>query len=244
MTATSDIATPLRVTLRGHIHDEDQAYVLEKIRSVFPFAPAPVLGGHLVLGWKRDPAQPHRARLEVGLDVNGILLRAHVAADGMREGADLLQDRLRRQLTRLQDRARPHHRGHAAARTADPEIRERLHQPAVQHREPTEPPEIVRRKTFALVPLTADEAVAEMELLDHDFYLYTDAETQVDSVVRHDEKGGRVVHSSAPRLTESQAVERLEIAGEPLVFFQDVDDERGRVLYRRFDGRYGLIVPA
>ena len=45
-------------------------------------------------------------------------------------------------------------------------------------------------------------------------------------------------------LTLEEAVERLNSGGEPHVFFADATNGRGNVLYRRYDGHYGLITPA
>ena len=36
----------------------------------------------------------------------------------------------------------------------------------------------------------------------------------------------------------------LDEGDEPFVFFAEPDTSRGQVLYRRFDGHYGLITPA
>lgn len=41
-----------------------------------------------------------------------------------------------------------------------------------------EEPQIIRRKSFLISPMDADEAVLQMELLGHDFLLYVDAETE------------------------------------------------------------------
>jgi acyl dehydratase len=46
---------------------------------------------------------------------------------------------------------------------------------------------------------------------------------------------------AAALMTEEQAVEHLDLAGDPFVFHLDPATGRGRVLYRRFDGNYGLI---
>jgi acyl dehydratase len=42
-------------------------------------------------------------------------------------------------------------------------------------------------------------------------------------------------------MTEEQAVAHLDLAGDPFVFHLDPATGRGRVLYRRYDGNYGLI---
>jgi putative sigma-54 modulation protein len=66
--------------------------------------------------------------------------------------------------------------------------------PAVEENEV--PPAVVRRKRFMVYPMTEEEAIEQMELLGHDFF----------------------------------------------VFFNPADDQIN-VLYRRKDGRYGLIQP-
>jgi ribosome-associated translation inhibitor RaiA len=240
MTVRSHSAT-IQLTVRGDIPEEDRAYALSKVARVLEMAHRPVLKAHLVLGREADPAHPHPARLEVGLDVNGVPVRAHIAADSIREGSDLLQERLSRRLTQLQDRARNRHRWTeaTAASGAGAESRRR---PARQR----ESSEVFRRKTFAAHPLTMDEAAYEMDLLDHDFYLYLDRETGTEAVIHRSPDGGSLLLTPV-ELSEDQARQHLDLAGEPLVFYRDSGgsgDSRGRVLYRRFDGRYGLITSA
>ena len=48
----------------------------------------------------------------------------------------------------------------------------------------------------------------------------------------------------APRHTVSEATNRLDVAGQPFVFFADAGTGRRCVLYHRYDGHYGLITPA
>jgi hypothetical protein len=48
----------------------------------------------------------------------------------------------------------------------------------------------------------------------------------------------------APCLAVSEAIERLELTGQPFVLFVDPDTERSTVVYHRYDGHYGLITPA
>lgn len=46
-----------------------------------------------------------------------------------------------------------------------------------------ENPSIVRRKTISLKPMTPEEAVLQMEMLGHDFFVFTDSETGQATVV-------------------------------------------------------------
>lgn len=128
----------------------------------------------------------------------------------------------------------------------------RLSHPPVGERQ------IVRRKTFASEPMTDEQAIWEMRLLDHDFFLYTNADTGEESVVYLRPDGtpalAQVTPASggpfsvdpvpAPVMLIDGAVERLNLTGEPFLFFVDAQTRRGNVVYRRYDGHYGVLIPA
>jgi hypothetical protein len=123
---------------------------------------------------------------------------------------------------------------------------------------------VVRRKSFALDELTIDEAALDMEMLDLDFYVFFELATGVDAVLyrRPDGRLGlRRLHpvdlpavaeavevvlepEAAPALALDDAVEWLDVAGDPFVFFRSQETGRANVVYRRYDGHYGLITPA
>jgi hypothetical protein len=46
-----------------------------------------------------------------------------------------------------------------------------------------------------------------------------------------------------PTVSLDTARESLDVGHEPFVFFVDATTGRGHVLYRRYDGHYGVIVP-
>lgn len=47
-----------------------------------------------------------------------------------------------------------------------------------------------------------------------------------------------------PELTVAEAMERLAADRETFVFFVNALTGRGNVIYRRYDGHYGLVTPA
>ena len=59
---------------------------------------------------------------------------------------------------------------------------------------PDEPEEgeykVVRTKTFAIKPMTRDEAILQMNLLDHDFYVFRNSDDDSISIVYHRKNGG------------------------------------------------------
>ncbi|WP_255306099.1 ribosome hibernation-promoting factor, HPF/YfiA family [Streptomyces sp. Wb2n-11] len=69
-----------------------------------------------------------------------------------------------------------------------------------------EGPLVVREKTHVAAPMTLDQALYEMELVGHDFYLFVDSETKEPSVVyrRHAYDYG-VIHLTTDALAEAEA---------------------------------------
>lgn len=69
-----------------------------------------------------------------------------------------------------------------------------------------EGPLVVREKTHVAAPMTLDQALYEMELVGHDFYLFVDSDTKEPSVVyrRHAYDYG-VIHLRTDPLAESEA---------------------------------------
>lgn len=240
------MSMPIQLTTRGEVPREAATYALRRIEHVLGKEPGRVLNALVTLTMEANPALERPARIEVCFVVNGTPVRAHVAATELTEATDLVADRVRRRLVQLRERTRTRHRWIAVA--SDHEWR---HGGApVVPTVPTVPAPpsadqpVVRRKVFALQPMTSDEAAYELELLDHDFYLYADSAGTASVVYRRAEGGYAVLGPDAPELTLAQARERLAAGHERFVFYRDPEQHHGRVLYVRHDGRYGLLLPA
>ena len=250
------------VQARGEVSAAEREYAGDKIARVRDLAPAPVLFVRVDLTAHADPARERPAFAKAELDVNGTLVRAHVAAATMFEAIDLLEGRLRERLERFAHHAEAQHLRFRGG--GDHEWRhgdETASRPSYFPR-PVEDRELVRHKTFAVGEMTPDEAVFDLELLDHDFYLFKNRETGEDNVVARSEGAGyelfetaatcslaetaaQIRHSAIrpSTLNLEHAIELLDLGNARFVFFVDSDDQRGRVLYRRYDGHYGLIEP-
>ena len=240
----------------------DVDYARAKVTVAARVASEPVLHVRVRLSRLANPRIEQPALAEVNLDHNGRLVRVQAAAPTMHEAIDRLEARLRGRLERVSRDweairgARPVGLSHEWRRTSP-----RADAPPYFPR-PVDERRLVRRKTFALHRMTPDEAALEMELLDYDFHLYVDAETGDTAVLSRTADGYRLarlrrhgdrapatrlplalVHHAAPRLSLDEVIERLDTTSEPFVFYRDVDDGCGHILYRRYDGHYGLISP-
>lgn len=236
-----------------------------KIRSLSRYAHRPVLHARVRLTRSGDPALERPVIAQVNLDVDGRLVRAQVAAHSAHEAIDLVHDRMRNRLEHLAryQEARP-------AGTPDAGPHEWRHGQQPTHRPdyfPRTAPDrrVVRHKAFEPRTATPDEAAFDMDLADYDFHLFTDSESGRDAVLyRAGPTGYRIAYVGGPPaapagpravpLTVSphpaavlalpEAIDQLNGTGRPFLFFTDPVAGRGRVLYRRYDGHYGLITPA
>lgn len=186
-------------------------------------------------------------------------VRAQVVDTGAIEAIAALLDRLHRHLREV------------ARYRRDPQIRhsgpprrygrESGRQPGTF---PSPYQQISRRKAVLLTHRDVDEAAFDMDIMDYDFHLFVESGTGEDSVLyRVTPTGYRLTQLNrsphalaghklaisidehpAPRWDVGEALRRLSGSRRPFLFFQDSALGRGAVLYRRYDGHFGLIVPA
>lgn len=250
---------PIQLTLRGLVPQAQAAYVVRKIEHLVRRPPDAVQHVQVVITVASNPANERPVRIEVNAIASGRPIRAHVEAAEVMEAGDLVVDRVQQRLTRARERTRTTHRRSSIGTTHQWRHGGLPPRPAPGHREDPDKASqpVVKRKTYLLEPMTPDQAAEEMELLDHDFYLFVDADTGADALVhrRHDgsfgvlgptaDATGQHEHCGAPPvLTVPQARQRLETTTDRFLFYRDPIDDRGRVLYRRYDGRFGLLLAA
>ena len=145
---------------------------------------------------ERNPRQQDRAvRVELTAFSKGPVIRAESAAADKMSALDLALDKMAAQMRRAADRRRVHHGRHTPARVGTS-----LHDGTaaaapidddgtVSDRQVGsisvigDGPLVVREKTHPATPMTLDQALYEMELVGHDFYLFVDKESERPSVV-------------------------------------------------------------
>jgi ribosomal subunit interface protein len=251
------------VTVRGDVPAKISEYAKERIGTVDRLIDDPISHVRVVLTQEANPRIERGSRAEGEIGINGPIIRASVADIEPTGAINQLAQRLERQLRNWADR-----RTDLARRGKERAAGEwrRADFSTARPRHATRPPEereIVRRKTFAAHPLTPSEAADEMEFLDHDFYLFSDAETGADAVAYHrdDERlgvigpsgvgwsgeTGGIVHEesrmSGPIELED-AVTEMNAFNHRFMYFTNAETGRGNVIYLRYDGHYGLIGPA
>jgi ribosomal subunit interface protein len=136
-------------------------------------------------------------RVEITIRSKGPVMRAEAAAEDKMTALDIAVSRLSTQARKAADRRRIHHGSHApmslAQALADVPTDEDA--PATTEDSPSDGdgevtvsmvgdgPLIVREKRHSAVPMTLDQALYEMELVGHDFYLFVDEDSKEPAVV-------------------------------------------------------------
>jgi ribosome-associated translation inhibitor RaiA len=233
-----------------------------RLATLDGYVDQPLLGARLTL--RRVKATSDRGYVaDASVSLNGRLVAAHTTGRSPREAADTVAERLRRQVRRAVGanvalRNEPRVIGDALA-ALGPDVRYR---PETRLK-PPEQRAIVHRRPYLDAPLSTLGAVAELLDTDVEFFLFRHARTGEDVVVHRrngdqigllfppgsalaDENDVVVPEPSRydrPR-TLAEAREEMDLANHRFVYFVDAADGRGKVIYLRHDGDYGLVEPA
>ncbi len=112
--------------------------------------------------------------MEITISFGGQIVRSEVTSDNMYDNIDLIAPKLERQISKYRDRI--------SSKQPKKALPLKLEEDEVQAT-PENIGKIVKVKNFNISIITVDEAVAELELLDHDFYVFVNAENNKVSVV-------------------------------------------------------------
>jgi len=129
----------------------------------------------LELAVERNPSISASQVAEATIWTRGPVLRAREASGDMHASIDQLVEKLERQVTRYRTRGRSRRRRAARANGPAPDA-------LPTHAEESEPV-IVKTKNFAVTPLSAQEAVLQLELVGHDFFVFRNDDSGEVNVV-------------------------------------------------------------
>ena len=177
-----------------NLSDQFRSYVDEKITRLEKLNDRAIRVEVEVLAERNKRQHDQANRVEITLRTKGPVVRAEAAAEDKLAAFDLALDKLMAQLRKAADRKRVH-RGHHSPRSLHDAAAELPFENGAPETNGSsvrriagievrgEGPMVVREKVHPAVPMSLDQALLEMELVGHDFYLYIDSEHLVPSVV-------------------------------------------------------------
>lgn len=192
------------VSRHTEVPDRFRRHVEEKLAKVVQLSPY-AQRVDVEVTHERNPRLADNAeRVELTVRAKGPVVRAEASAQDTYAALDAATGKLLERLRRARDR-RKTHKGRHQHRPEPAALPERLDDPEPEQSQepagdlpapPAEPgvaveeqlgdsPVVIRQKVHETAPMSVDQALAEMELVGHPFYLFIDSETQQPCVVYH-----------------------------------------------------------
>ena len=185
----------MSITVTGRkmpVTDALRQYADEKIGNSMKVMDIDPLVAEVVLFVEKNPANPRPACCEVTLRTKGHIIRVEECEEDMYAAIDVAAAKVLRQLRKYK------------TRVLDKKVRatERIVDYAHEDAHPESEldldrlmdelseDEIVRRKETEFTPMTEEEALVQIDLLGHDFFAYTDRDTNLVHILYRREDGG------------------------------------------------------
>jgi ribosomal subunit interface protein len=176
------------ISERFRLHVADKLAKIEKLDSK-------VISVDVECATERNPRQADLSeRVELTIHSRGPVVRAEASAQDCYAALDVAVGKLEARLRKAQDRRKVHH----GRRTPTSVAAATAALDGANNRAPASPdgaapdaesvilaqgPLVIREKLHAAEPMDLDQALYEMELVGHDFFLFVDAKTSAPSVV-------------------------------------------------------------
>ncbi len=160
----------MRIEIRGDkvkITESIKSYIEEKIGKLDQYFENPEeLKAYVVVR-----VMNKEEIIEVTIPTKKFTLRAETRNNDLYAAIDLTLDKLERQIRKNKTKMRKKFK----------DIMQ--YELLMQNEEPENASDIVKRKTVELIPMDEEEAILQMELTDHDFYLFKNVERDTISVL-------------------------------------------------------------
>lgn len=119
--------------------------------------------------------QKNRHIIEVTIPFNGVVLRCEESTEDMYKSIDLIEDKLERQMRKQKTKLERKYSGESVRY---------LNLDMIENRnEEEQEGKVVKTKKFPVKPMFQEEAILQMELVGHNFFVYKEAETNEIRVI-------------------------------------------------------------
>ncbi|MBW4454905.1 MAG: ribosome-associated translation inhibitor RaiA [Nostoc indistinguendum CM1-VF10] len=173
------------------ITDAIREYVHQKIEKAVSHFQSITNEVDVHLSVARNPRINTRQAAEVTIYANGNVIRAEESSENLYASIDLVADKIARQLRKYKER-RQDQKTQAQPTEV---VAESVVTDLIGDRTPELPNEVVRTKYFSMPLMTLAEALEQLQLVGHDFYMFRNSETGEINVIYERNHGGYgVIH--------------------------------------------------
>jgi putative sigma-54 modulation protein len=168
----------MKLVIQGkniEITDAIREYVNQKVEKAVSHFQALTTEVDIHLSVARNPRINPKQTAEVTIYANGSVIRAEESTESLYASIDLVADKIARQLRKFKEKRQDKTYSNTKTGTAVEE--HPVVADLIGDRTPELPAEVVRTKYFAMPPMTVQEALEQLQIIDHDFYMFRNAET-------------------------------------------------------------------
>jgi putative sigma-54 modulation protein len=174
-----------QLTITGNnieLSPEMRAHIERKLGKISRILTTNIMEFSVVLREEKTKDPQYRFVAQLTINSSGTMLRAEERGDNLLNVVDKLEQTIMRRIEHYKGKLIDKGRGKPSA------LRTGFQEPIALAEEEERVPQIVRVKRFPIKPMPADEAVEQMELLGHDFFIFVNQETgAVNLVYRRDD---------------------------------------------------------
>jgi putative sigma-54 modulation protein len=138
------------------------------------------------LSVEKNPRIISSQSAEVTIYANGAVIRAEERSESLYASIDVVADKIARKLRKFKERK--------ADKVSPKTALGVTEQPSIplpdQNRTPELPAQVIRNKYFTMPPMSIDRAIENLEMVDHDFFMFRNLETGEINVVYERSHGG------------------------------------------------------
>ncbi len=181
------------IAVTDAIHD----YVQQKLEKAVKHFQNMTTKVDVHLSVARNSRINNKHKAEVTVYANKTVIRAQENSENLYASIDMVSDKIARQLRKYKEKQLDK-KTHAQAKISEVVPEEPIKEDLIGERAPELPAEVVRMKYFTMPPMTIEEALEQLQLVDHDFYMFRNSVTDEINVIYMRNHGGYGVIQPRP----------------------------------------------
>lgn len=182
----------MKLVIQGkniEITDAINEYVHQKIERAVSHFQNITTEVDVHLSVARNPRISSKQVAEVTLYANGTVIRSEESSEDLYASIDLVADKIARQLRKYKEK-RLDQKTQVTVKVGEVVSEVPVKEDLIGDRTPELPADVLRMKYFAMPPMALESALEQLQLVDHDFYVFCNIKTNEINVIYERNHGG------------------------------------------------------